>query len=291
LVVATYRSDGVHGSHPFGQFLAEAMRLRNVTRLELRPFRRDEVLAQVTALQRAVPAPEAIDRIFDRSDGNAFFVEELVHASRVDPTAPLTASLRELLLARVHALPDTAQRVVQAVAGSGGDVSHALLLAVADLPEERLIEALHVAIDAYVLRPTADYDGYGFRHALVREAVGARLLPSERVRWSRRYAEALAGDPSLVPGEKYAPLIAGYWYGAGQGSEALVACLRAAADARRRYAYADELKFLSRVIELWRTLPLASLSSLSLPSENWPSRSDIGPPTYADILAQAAAAA
>ncbi len=83
----------------------------------------------------------------------------------------LSDSLRDLLLVRVEALPEDAQRVVRIVAEGGSTVEHALLAAVAGLTEDDLIEALRAAVGANILQPTDDGDGYRFRHALVREAV------------------------------------------------------------------------------------------------------------------------
>ena len=49
---------------------------------------------------------------------------------------------------------------------------------------------------------------------LVREAVGDDLLPGERSRINRRYAEAVEADPTLVPADERAARLASYWYAA-----------------------------------------------------------------------------
>ncbi|WP_344328922.1 helix-turn-helix transcriptional regulator [Streptomyces macrosporus] len=249
VIVATYRSDDIHRRHPLRPFLAELDRLRTVRRIELPRLSREEVRAQMAGIQ-GVETPEhgLVEQVFERSEGNPFFVEELT----VGGTAcGISDSLRDLLLVRVEALPETAQQVARIAAEGGSEIEHALLAAVARLPEDELIEALRAAVGANILAPTQDGDGYRFRHALVREAVSEDLLPGERVRLNRRYAEALEEDPSLVRTDERAARLASYWYAARDVPRALPAVLDAAVAARRRYAYAEQLRLLDRALELW----------------------------------------
>ncbi|MFF4186417.1 AAA family ATPase [Streptomyces sp. NPDC001691] len=256
VVVATYRADDIHRRHPLRPLLAELDRLRSVRRIELPRFTRSEVQHQLTGILAAEPEQRLVDEIFERSDGNAFFVEELVVGRDSDGTCPdLSDSLRDLLLVRVESLPEDAQRVVRIAAEGGSTVEYPLLAAVARLPEDKLIEALRAAVGANILLPAADGDGYRFRHSLVREAVSDDLLPGECSRLNRRYAEALEADPALVRPDEQTTRLATYWYHAHDAAKALPVVLRAAVEARRRHAYSEQLTLLSRAMELWDSVP------------------------------------
>ncbi|WP_167156690.1 helix-turn-helix transcriptional regulator [Streptomyces sp. MBT27] len=256
VVVATYRADDIHRRHPLRPLLAELDRLRSVRRIELPRFNRAEVHHQLTGILAAEPEQRLADEVFERSDGNAFFVEELVVGRDPDGTCPdLSDSLRDLLLVRVEGLPEDAQRVVRIAAEGGSTVEYPLLAAVARLPEDKLIEALRAAVGANILLPAGDGDGYRFRHSLVREAVSDDLLPGECSRLNRRYAEALEADPSLVRADERTTRLATYWYHAHDAAKALPVVLRAAVEARRRHAYAEQLRLLSRAMELWDSVP------------------------------------
>ncbi|MFB9738441.1 AAA family ATPase [Streptomyces thermocoprophilus] len=255
VVLATYRSDDVHRRHPMRPLLAELDRLRTVRRLELSRFNRDEVGRQIAGILAAEPEPAQVDDIFRRSDGNAFFVEELAVAVFEGCRTGLTDTLRDLLLVRVEALPETAQNVARIVAEGGSTVEYRLLAAVARLAEDDLIEALRAAVNANILTATPTGDGYRFRHSLVREAVGDDLLPGERSRINRRYAEALEADPGLVPADQRAMRLASYWYHAHDAAKALPAVLEAAVQARTRHAYSEQLRLLERAMELWDAAP------------------------------------
>jgi DNA-binding CsgD family transcriptional regulator/tetratricopeptide (TPR) repeat protein len=255
VVLATYRADDIHRRHPLRPLLAELDRLRTVRRLELGRFNRTEVGRQIAGILASEPDPATVDDIFERSDGNAFFVEELAVAAHEGCCAGLTDSLRDLLLVRVEGLPESTQRVARVVAEGGSTVEYRLLAAVAGLTEDDLIEALRAAVNANILSAAPDGDGYRFRHSLVREAVSDDLLPGERSRLNRRYAEALEADPALVPADGRVMRLASYWYHAHDAAKALPAVLDASVTARRRHAYSEQLRLLERAMELWDTAP------------------------------------
>ncbi|MDQ0993210.1 ATP/maltotriose-dependent transcriptional regulator MalT [Streptomyces sp. V3I7] len=255
VIVATYRSDDIHRRHPLRPLLAELDRLRTVRRVELARFDREEVARQMAGILAAEPDPAEVDEIFERSDGNAFFVEELAVAAHEGCRTGLSDSLRDLLLVRVEALPEPAQRVARIVAEGGSSVEHRLLAAVARLPEDDLIEALRAAANAGILAAAPSGDGYRFRHSLVREAVSDDLLPGERSRLNRHYAEALEAEPALVPADTYVMRLASHWYRAHDPAKALPAVLDASVVARQRHAHSEQLRLLERAMELWDAAP------------------------------------
>ncbi|WP_246203595.1 LuxR family transcriptional regulator [Streptomyces tailanensis] len=295
VVLATYRSDDIHRRHPLRPLLAELDRLRRVRRIELRRFNRAEVGHQLAGILAAEPDPKQADDIFERSDGNAFFVEELAVAAHDGGCAALTDSLRDLLLVRVERLPEDAQRVARIVAEGGSTVEYALLAAVAQLPEDDLIEALRAAVGANILLAAPGGDGYRFRHSLVREAVSDDLLPGERSRLNRRYAEALEADPTLVPADGRATRLASYWYHAHDAAKALPAVLDASVEARSRHAHAEQLRLLERAMELWEAAPdpvRAALRPIDYTEVYPPCGCDPAttPLRYLDLMAEAAVA-
>ncbi|MFJ8860685.1 AAA family ATPase [Streptomyces sp. NPDC102451] len=296
VVIGTYRADDVHRRHPLRPLLAELDRLRTVRRIELDRFSRAEVGRQLTGILAMVPDAALVDDIFERSDGNAFFVEELARSVECcGDSSGLSDSLRDLLLVRVEALPENAQRIARIIAEGGSTVEHPLLAAVAGLSEDDLDEALRAAVGANLLLPAPDTDGYRFRHSLVREAVSDDLLPGERTRLNRRYAEALEADPSLVRADERAARLASYWYAAHDAVKALPAVLQAAVAARRRYAYSEQLRLLERAMELWDDVPDTVRATLR-PLDHAEAYPGCGcepadPLRYLDLMAEATVAA
>jgi DNA-binding CsgD family transcriptional regulator/tetratricopeptide (TPR) repeat protein len=193
LVLATFRSDEMRRSHPLRPVLAELGRLPYVERIELEPLTDQEIGELLTAINGSpVPAPLA-RQVADRAEGNAFFAEELFAGAGEDGV-PLT--LRDILSARVEALPEPAKEVLRIAAAAGRRVDHRLLEVVASLEPEDLDAGLRAAVEAHAL--VQDGDGFRFRHALLQEAVHDQLLPGERSRLHRAFADALLAEPSLA---------------------------------------------------------------------------------------------
>jgi DNA-binding CsgD family transcriptional regulator len=184
--------------------------------------------------------------VYSRAEGNPFFAEELVALGSAD-AVPVT--VRDLLEARIDALPGPTRRVVRAAAAAGRRVEHALLRRAVDLDEQDLDDALCPAVDAHVLVP--DGDAYVFRHALLHETVAAGLLPGERARVHRRLAEALAANPALATSRHgLESRIAHHWLAAGAPVEGRIAAYRAATAAVRTLAFDEALRHYERVVEL-----------------------------------------
>jgi DNA-binding CsgD family transcriptional regulator/tetratricopeptide (TPR) repeat protein len=248
LLVMTYRSDELHRRHPLRPFLAELDRGRRVERLELERFGPAEVAAQLAGIQGAPAPAELVERIHARSGGNAFFVEELAASAGADGDLP--PSLRDTLLARIELLAEPTQQVLRVAAAAGARVEHDLLAETAALGEAELLDGLREAVSAHVLLVDAGEGSYGFRHALVKEAVYAELLPGERTRLHARFAAALAardgaGDPGL------AAELAWHWYAAHDLERALPAAIEAGKAAERAYAFAEAQRQFERALELW----------------------------------------
>ncbi|WP_158581726.1 ATP-binding protein [Actinomadura spongiicola] len=234
---------------------ADLARLPHVTRLDLPPLTLGEVADQVRGILGAAD-PALVRDVHTRGGGNPLFVEALV----ASPGAAVPGSLGDLVLARVHRLPGPARAVLRAVSAAGDRVGHALLAAVTGLGDAELTEALRPSADHGLL--VADGDGYAFRHALIRDAVHADLLPGERSALHRRYAEAVERSPDLSAAPQSA--LAVHWQGCGDHARALAAAWHAAVERQAAAAYADQLSLLERVLDLWELVPGAeSLTGLT----------------------------
>jgi DNA-binding CsgD family transcriptional regulator len=248
-IIATYRSDDIDRFHPLRPVLAELDRTRSVVRVDVERLSPEEVAEQVAQLAPDLD-PRVIEDLAERSGGIPFLVEELVDLG--DRGLPDT--LRELVLARYARLGDAAQQTVRTMAAGGMHVDHEVLAAVSPLDDRALDLAVREAIDARVI--LADGAGYSFRHALTREAVESDMLPSERVRTHRRYAEVLRDRRADSPDE--ASAIAEHWLAARDLPAAFDATVAALQQSRARYSPATSVKLAERLTELWDQVPDAA---------------------------------
>jgi DNA-binding CsgD family transcriptional regulator/tetratricopeptide (TPR) repeat protein len=245
LVVLSFRSEDVPRGHPLRGLLSELERSRSVSRVDIARLDRDEVRRQVHEILGSLPDDDAFDRLFSRSEGIPFFVEELVGFDE-SCEGDLPRTLRELLLARYERLSDETQHFLRLLSAGGVRVEHDLLVQVHSGDADVLDRAAREAVFANIL--IADERSYAFRHALVREAIHSDLLPGERSRFHTRFAEALeavAGDRRLAVEISY------HWLAAHDLPRAFRASLAAMSESRSTYAYGTAAQMGERALELW----------------------------------------
>jgi tetratricopeptide (TPR) repeat protein len=259
MIIATCRDDELHRTHPLQPWLAELRRNTRTRILPLRRLDRNETAQQLEGILGSPPDAALADAIFARSEGNAFFTEELASTNIDGEGRSLPPGLRDILLARVHVLSAPARSVLGAAAAAGRRVAHELLSHVAAISESQLIAALREAVDHQILLPDLEDDSYTFRHVLIQEATYSDLLPGERRRLHGALAEALAEHPELAAGGSgtvYGEL-AHHWYAARNFPAALNAAIQAGQAAERACGFAEALAQFERASELWDQVPQA----------------------------------
>ena len=257
LLVATYRSDEMHRSHPMRPLLATWERSRQVTRLDLSRFSPDEVREQLTGILGRPPEDALSRLVMDRSEGNAFLVEEILGALQAgaDPDT-LPPSLQDVLLTRVDQLSLPARQLLSTASVAGRWVGEKLLATVTRLPSDDLYGALREVVEHHQMVVDDSGRGYMFRHALTRDAVYTDMLPGERSALHLAYGEALEADPDLAgPGLSISATLAFHWYAALDLPRALDASVEAARAAASAAAFAEAQRHLERALEIWPRVP------------------------------------
>lgn len=254
LLVGSYRTDDLHRRHPWRPVAAELVRHPRVSRVDLPPFDEDE-LREFAAAVAGGPLPEATLRsVLDRSEGNAYFAEELVEAGAVGDTLPW--SLADVLRSRLEVLDPAVQHLARVAAAAGRRVTEPLLrgaVAANGHPDLTAPGALDAALREAVAHHVLVGDGshIAFRHALLAEAVYTDLLPGEQSALHRAYLQALHDDPSLGTASQLA------WHAlrAPDLPTAVTASREAARQAHDLLAPVEELRHLEVVLRLWQAVP------------------------------------
>ena len=250
-LIVTYRSDELHRRHPLRPLLTELVRNTEIERIELRPFNKTELAEHLEALIGERVVGPALDRILARSEGNAFFAEQLVAAGAIRGDVVLPGTLVDILHDRIEAIPEDARDILKVASVAGRRVSHSLLLAAAGRPEDELELGLREAIARQILVADPVAESYRFHHALLQEAVYADLLPGERGRLHATYALLLAEAGPAAE-------LAHHCLASHDLPGALNALVRAAAEATDVSAPAEAFGHLTEAIELWEKVPDAA---------------------------------
>jgi DNA-binding CsgD family transcriptional regulator len=258
----SYRSD--EAGPRLDRLLSELNRARLGVEFPLTRLAPSDVTAMVRAIfgEDAAPGDDFIGVLSDLTDGNPFFVEEVLKALVVaGDLAPMgdghwrarrierlhvPRSALEAVRRRLAALSVPAREIASVAAVAGRRFDFALLHALSGHDEPTLLSLIRELVGAQlVVEESADR--IAFRHALTREAIYAELLARERVSLHRRVASAIerinaSGTDPVVEALAYHTFEAGEW------ERARDYCSRAARHALALQAPREALAHLDRAV-------------------------------------------
>jgi DNA-binding SARP family transcriptional activator len=262
LVLGTYREVDLPQTPRLSGTLGVLARLPGADRLALQGLDLDEVTSLIRAHTGAEPALDMAAAMHRRTEGNPFFVTELLRLD--DPAAlthgPLPAGIRDVVRRRVARLPHPARTLLDTAALVGRDVDLRLVGGLCGLEGDAGLEAAATAVaEGLLAEVLGRIGGYRFTHALVQETLVADLSPVHRARLHERIALALL-DAYGEDDEHAAEVAEHLWASlpAGDTERALQAQARAADLAWAGLAYEQAEAQLERASTLLRSLPPAA---------------------------------
>ncbi len=265
-IVATYRPEDVPADHPLTSTLADLARFPSLTRPVLKGLNEDEVALLIAQITGWKPSPTVVSAVYERTDGNPFFVVELARllaaegasASLGDASTAVPPGVRDVIRRRLSRLPEAATHLLAIASVLNCDFDLALLAEAAETEQAAALELIDQAVAAAVVREVPGALGsYRFSHAVIRDTVYSELPGARRAHLHARAAEVLAsrsGDDHVR-----AVALAHHWFLAAPlaGPEpALAALLQAAEMAEARLAFEHAEGQLRRALELLQRLPL-----------------------------------
>ncbi|MDQ3716455.1 MAG: AAA family ATPase [Actinomycetota bacterium] len=178
-----------------GVLVTELLREPVSRQLDLRGLPVSAVGRQLAGVVgRDVSAAES-EQVHSVTGGNPFFIAEMgrVLAERYagGSRPPVTASVRDAITARLNRLSPECVSVLAAASIVGNEFSLAVVAAMVDQPVMDCLHGLDEATAAGMLVPASAPEHQRFSHALLRDAIEARLGTAERARLHRLAAEAV----------------------------------------------------------------------------------------------------
>src|SRR3954469_4162080 len=180
LVLASYRDDGLDRHGPLRGLLGKPAPAPDVVRMPLAPLSREAVAT--------LAAPHGVDpdTLYEATDGNAFFVTEVLAAAQEQ----IPATVRDAVLARTARLSSGARTLLDAAAVLVPPVEIAILNELLPHGDGELEECLAAGM------LVATGGAVAFRHELSRLALERSLSPDVRVTLHSKALAALADRPS-----------------------------------------------------------------------------------------------
>jgi DNA-binding CsgD family transcriptional regulator/tetratricopeptide (TPR) repeat protein len=251
LVVGTYRSDELYPRVPMREWRARLITARLAEELRLGRLTADGVATMASLLTGVdAMASDDLTALQARSDGVPLHVEELLaaitgegapNAQRIR-TAAVPDTLEAAIVARLDHRSAAARRAATTASVVGRSFGLDLLATVLDEGQDAVAGALGELADHFVIVRSARPGGadYDFRHALIRDAIYARIPAPERRRLHGRVADA-----AMAAGLGSNAFLSAHFEQAGRRPEAY-ATARAAAEAADRMSSNREAHDLYR---------------------------------------------
>ena len=250
-------------SLPLAQALGELLRHPGTERLAVGAFSPADVAALLDRLTSQQPPAEVIAALMSRTGGNPFYTTELVRLigseqRRETLTAAdvlalhVPSGLRDVLMRRVHRLPDDTQSLLMLAAVAGRELVPELLGQVAGLDAEQLLFNLEPAVAAGLVTPAETGWGFRFRHPLIHESLYASIGQAGRARLHARVAAALEELSSARSAADVAQLAHHYLSAGpfGDRAKAVSYAREAAARAVRQGAWQDAIRRLQEALSV-----------------------------------------
>lgn len=260
LVLGTYRDSEVPRAHPLAQLQADVERDSAIERIELGGLPAGEVATLVASLIGGAPPEELLSTLQSETDGNPFFVEELVRDLEATGLVAnperlgtegvaVPARVKELVARRLQRLSPKAFETLRVASVIGSEFGIELLASVVAEPEDELVQVLDEGVASRLIVEAPSRLGrYGFSHALVQQALYEEQTANWRASVHGRIAGALEScGPDPAP---FAAELAHHFASFGRAPEKVVRCGRAAGkQALVVLAYEDATREFSRALD------------------------------------------
>jgi DNA-binding SARP family transcriptional activator len=202
LLLGTYRDAEIEPGHPLHELIGDIRREGMLRLLPLIGLAENEVAELIAELGVATPEPGFVRALHGETEGNPFFIEEVVRHVR-DTTrergvvvslteAGVPDGVREVTARRLRRLGAESRQTLQVAAVIGREFDYDVLAAVAPVDGDDVIAALEEGVEARVLREAGRVGRYAFTHALVRATLYDGLSQLRRARLHGRVGEAIA---------------------------------------------------------------------------------------------------
>jgi len=268
LLLGTYRDVEISRHHPLEGALRSLSREQLLERIAVRRLSLEGTAALMAASFGAgeVP-PELASLLHQRTDGNPFFTQEVLHAlvergdvfeqgghwerrALEDITVP--ESVRSAIGERAARLTQPAQEILREAGVLGQSFTFADLLNMSGRTESELEAALEEATTAGLLHETTG-DTYAFNHALTQHALYAEVPARRRRRLHRLAGEALEKLTERERERRVAEL-SWHFLAADDTEHALPYVLRSGDAAEAVFAHGEAERHYTTALELARDL-------------------------------------
>ncbi len=277
LLLGTYRDDEIQ-EHPLQSLIRQLRRRRQLQDMVLQRLTLEQIGAFLQSMLAMETSPLRLARrVYTESEGNPFFVEEIMKSlleegvlqwgssgwylelpDEFDVSGsssfhsysqlPIPVTIQDVVNKRLERLDDETRGILSCAAVIGREFTFDLLLMVLGIDEDRLLDAIDQLLKHQVITERSDAeDHFDFYHSKLREVLYDHLRRRERVRYHRKIVEAAEG---LYSGsiERHYEFLAHHAFVAGLQDKAIDYLYRAGIKLQKRYLNEEAIAHLRKAL-------------------------------------------
>ncbi len=199
MIVGTYRDTDLSRTHPLSEALGSLNREAGFLRVALKGLTRDEVGAYIQGAANVSPPVRLVDKIFEETEGNPFFLSEVVNLMTQEGTLSAQSTneivvpdgVKEALGRRLDRISEETNELLQVCAIAGREFNYETLTLLGERTEDEVLRLIEEAVGARVIEEIEQPGRYRFTHALMQETLLSELSTTRRVRLHGQVGEAL----------------------------------------------------------------------------------------------------
>lgn len=188
LIAGNYRDTDITRRSALSETLAALNRAPGFERVVLRGLTREETAEYIRAKAHVEPRREVLDRIYEETEGNAFFLSEVVNLMDEEGTLSkdsvsdiaIPDGVKETLGRRLNRLSNEANELLHVAAVIGREFTYDTLTLLGDQDDDTLVRLVEEGIEAHVIEEMRQPGRYRFTHALMQETLLDELSTTRR---------------------------------------------------------------------------------------------------------------
>ncbi|MCB1195501.1 tetratricopeptide repeat protein [bacterium] len=273
LICMTYRPeeilDGNVEKGPMASILHKLSRVHKFDKIVLSPLSKEHLKEILQSVFKGYNlSPELVDLFFNETEGNPFFVEELLksfiennhleyHGKNIVLKSPETIdlpnSIRDLVQERIDKLPEELQELLVIAAAIGQEFSLKLLSLITEKNEGHIQDILDIGMDAHIIEEgiSSGEEKFSFTHCKIREVLYYSLRESKRERLHLKIAGAMERLYHYEIEKHYEDLAQQYYFTRNK-EKAFAYMFGCAQKAESSYAAHEAISYFSKTEKLYQ---------------------------------------
>ena len=253
LLLGAYRDTEVEEKHPLSPILTELNRARLLKYAQLKRMSSEEVTEMIRQILKQNEVPkEFCELVYEKTDGNPFFVEEVMSSLKEEGIIVLDGNkykikevseiefpktVKDVLKARLGRLDEECQNVLTMASCIGNDFTFEILREVTSIEENKLLEITEKMLKTGLLKCRVAHgeDTCSFADVLIRDVLYEEINPLRRKKLHNVVGHALEKVYASKISEHLGEL-ASHFLESGDKDRALDYFLKAGEKARSIYA-------------------------------------------------------